>query len=284
MREEFREGMREGQLEDVVIAAMRGICATHNATFHSEAIDRTKQNAAKPEGQPYDVGVILKDCYMVGLEFKVLDGSLLSSWTPLQHDAYVALTNNEHLPLPLFYAYNTGAIDELSRLLKRREHDEVLQTAKISVPILLPDNRPHTHEHLTLSDWLAGMLTDSEGMARNGWLSIFIADAGMLQRFEVSCPNIIWLLVSKMSGLRQSWMLTHTELATGLKALGRIRRMQELQELVAGEAAREALVNAVKLVSAQLKIIGSLTQQQQDSADEMAQGPEEESGSTFSPG
>ena len=195
----------------------------------------------------------------------------------------MALTNNEHLPLPLFYAYNTSAIDELSRLLKRREHDEVLQNAKISVPKLLPDNKPHTHEHLTLSDWLAGMLTNPEGMTHNGWLAIFIADAEMLQRFEMSCPNVIWLLVSKSGGLRQSWALTHTELAGELEALGRIWRMQELQKLVAGEAAQKAIINAVKLVSTQLKIIHSLTQQQQDSAHEMTQKPEQEKGSTFNP-
>jgi hypothetical protein len=279
----MREIMREGQLEDVIIAAMRGICAAHNAAFHSEAIDRTRQNATNPDSQPYDIGVLLKDCYMVGLEVKVLDGDLLSSWTPLQHDAYVALSNNEHLPLPLFYTYNLGSISELSRLLKRHKHDGVLQNAKISVPILLPDSKPHTREHLTLSDWLAGMLTDPEGMARDGWLSIFIADAEMLQRFEMSCPNVIWLLVSKRGGLRQSWALTHTELASELEALGRVWRMQELQKLVAGEAAREAIIDAVKLVSTQLQIIDSLTQQQQDSADEMAHGSEEEKGSTFSP-
>jgi hypothetical protein len=220
---------------------------------------------------------------MVGLEVKVLDGGLLSSWMPLQHDAYVALSNNEHLPLPLFYTYNIGSIDELSRLLKRHEHDEVLQNAKISVPILLPNNKPHTHEHLTLSDWLAGMLTDPEGMAHNGWLSIFISDAEMLHRFETSCPNVIWLLVSKSGGARQSWAFTHTELAREIEALGGVWRMQELQKLVAGEAAREGFINAVKLVSTQLKIIDSLTQQQQASADEMAQEPEEEKGSTFNP-
>ncbi|ONC06109.1 hypothetical protein AQ910_05760 [Burkholderia pseudomallei] len=218
---------------------------------------------------------------MVGLEAKVMIDDVLPSWEAHQHDAYLALTNNNHLRLPIFYTYNTGDIAQLSRYLKLKCHEDVLQNANISTPAALPGRRPEKDEHLTLLAWLQGMLDCPGAMSDGGWTWVFISNTELLERFEEACPNLIWLFVSVKGNF--TWALTHKELQAEIQRMGRIWRMQKLQELVASSARVAAIREAVRQVNNHLEAIIASARQQQAIADEMHHFPDEDDDNNFSP-
>lgn len=265
--------MSEGHLQSIVVESMRDLCRRHGTTLRHEVTASRNQNAANESGKPYDVGILLSEYYLVGMEFKVLENGAFPSWDKEQHQAYLALTQNPRLKLPLFYAYNLHAVPTLNDFLTHYLYDSVLTGTKISQPENLPGKHPTSDNHPTIHEWLDGMLTNPEGLAGNGWSSIILAEDWVFEKFRNAFPSVIWLLVSANPKLRISWALTHDELLAEVTAMEHIWRSAELKKGADYSDLADAFHAAVHVISDYADAVVSNALRQHSSAAEMGDRP-----------
>lgn len=241
--------MKEAHLQGIVIESMRDVCKRYNTTLRHEVTSSSVQSPANEKGKPYDVGVLLRECYLVGLEFKVLENGALSSWDDVQHQAYLALTLNARLQLPLFYSYNVPSVPTLNEFLTHTMYDDVLTGTRISQPKNLPGKRPHWDEHPTILTWLTALLENPEGLAGNGWPFIVLSNNLVFEKFKGAFPSVIWLLVSSNPKFRVSWVLTHSELLQEISAMEQLWKRAELRHIDEKSDASQAFDDAVTVIA-----------------------------------
>lgn len=212
--------MNEATFQTVAMHAMKFVCCELNKKMSMYVTSSNEQSPVDGEGRPYDVGVLLDNAYLVGIEFKVYEEGCFRSWNKEQHETYVGLTNGRHIELPLYYAYNAIEGAKINRMYADDQFIPILEGSKISLPIDLPGARPSVQSHENIYNWLLDILHDSSKSEKNGWTTISVkngwdsSDEGRLVLLDIlqNFPDIIWLLVTAHNGLRVSWALTSKEM------------------------------------------------------------------------
>lgn len=265
--------MKEAHLQGIVVESMRDVCKRYNTTLRHETTSSRVQSPADEKGQPYDVGVLLRECYLVGLEFKVLENGALSRWDDVQHQAYLALTLNARLQLPLFYSYNASSVPTLNEFITQTMYDDVLMGTRISQPKNLPGKHPHWNEHPTVLAWITALLDNPEGLSANGWPFIVLSDNLVFEKFKSAFPSVIWLLVSLNPKLRVSWVLTHSELLQEISAMEQLWKRAELKAVDKESDISKAFEDAVTVIADYADYVAINSQEQISSEIDMDDRP-----------
>lgn len=270
--------MNEATLQQQVVEAMHNVCGAENHKMRIGMPASRSQNAADAKGQPYDVGVLFGECYLVGLEFKHLANGRFSSWDPDQHAAYVALTTNDALNLPLFYVYNAVGVEMLADFYTERLFVPLLEQTNIAAPETLQNAEPYLDDHDDVYQWLLSLLRNSGQAAVKGWPAALAIDDALLATFKKSFPDVIWLLISAQPGLRESWALTHTELLSLVEDMRHVWRSAHLRSAQSTAALSAAFVDAVKEIARRADATADDAQNQQENDESMDDRPQHKPG------
>jgi hypothetical protein len=231
--------MNEATFQAQTMHAMKFVCRELNKKMDMYVTSSNEQSPVDGEGRPYDVGVLLDNAYLVGIEFKICEDGRFPSWDKDQHETYIGLTGGQHIQLPLYYAYNAVQGAKIGRMYADDEFIPILENSNISLPKDLPGSRPDIMAHENVYNWLLAMLSDSSEVERNGWTAISLKNGwnsgdagqmaieGILQGF----PDIIWLLVTAYNGARISWALTGEEIEAHVATLRATWKQKKLREV-----------------------------------------------------
>lgn len=242
LNEQALHTMNEATFQTFAMHSMKFVCSELNKKMTMHVSSSNEQNPVDGTGRPYDVGVLLDDAHLVGIEFKICVDEKFPSWNKEQHETYVGLTGGSAMTLPLYYAYNVLDGTRLNELYQCDEFIPLLEGANASRPVDLPGQRPSMADHESMYDWLLAILSDPGTCGRNGWTSISMRNQwnpaqgtrmvleDMLQGF----PDIIWLLVTAHNGLRVSWALTSDEMREHVERLRATWRQRELRSVSSG--------------------------------------------------
>lgn len=212
--------MNEATFQTFALHSLKFVCSGLNKRLAMHVSSSNEQSPVDGTGRPYDVGLLLDNAHLVGIEFKICENKVFPSWNRGQHETYLGLTGGSSIALPLYYAYNAVTGRELSLLYDEDAFIPLLEQTNVSTPKELPGQRPSMHQHEDMYQWLLAILSDPVRCGRNGWTSISTQNQwesdpnkvllidDMLQGF----PDIIWLLFTAHQGLRVSWALSSSEL------------------------------------------------------------------------
>jgi len=244
--------MNEATFQAFATHSMKFVCSELNKKMTMHVSSSNEQSPVDGNGHPYDVGILLDDAHLVGIEFKICEAGRFPSWHKGQHETYVGLTSGSPMALPLYYAYNVLDGIQLNQLYNSDEFVPLLEGSNVSKPKDLPGPRPSMADHENMYDWLLTILSDPDRGGRNGWTTIStlnqwelakgktMALEDMLQGF----PDIIWLLVTAHNGLRVSWALTSNEMREHVERLRATWKQRNLRS-----------VNTVGLRQAYLELV-----------------------------
>lgn len=244
--------MNEATFQAFATHSMKFVCSELNKKMTMHVSSSNEQSPVDGNGHPYDVGILLDDAHLVGIEFKICEDGRFPSWRREQHEAYVGLTSGSPMALPLYYAYNVLDGIQLNRLYNSDEFVPLLEGSNVSRPKDLPGSRPSMADHKNMYDWLLTILSDPDRCGRNGWTTISTLNQWDLARGKTMVledmlqgfPDIIWLLVTAHNGLRVSWALTSNEMREHVETLRSTWKQRDLRS-----------VNTVGLRQAYLELV-----------------------------
>ncbi|WP_298400725.1 hypothetical protein [Janthinobacterium sp.] len=273
--------MNEATFQAFATHSMKFVCSELNKKMRLYVPSSNQQSPVDGDGYPYDVGVLLDNAYLVGIEFKVCDGGRFPSWRKDQHDTYVGLTGGAHIELPLYYAYNALDGTQLDKLYEDDQFVPLLEGTNVSTPKDLPGQPPAIEAHENMYDWLIAILSDPGRCERNGWTTISTQNAWdpksgkstILEDVLQGFPDIIWLLVTVHNGLRVSWALTSTEMREHVENLRAIWRQKELRTVSTANT-KQAYLALMEENSNYIRSVWADLKNQQANADDMGDKPD----------
>lgn len=245
--------MNEATFQAFATHSMKFVCSELNKKMTMHVSSSNEQSPVDGNGHPYDVGVLLNDAHLVGIEFKICEEGIFPSWHKGQHDTYVGLTAGSPMALPLYYAYNVLGGMQLNQLYNSDEFIPLLEGTNVSKPDDLPGPRPSMADHENMYDWLLAILSDPGRCRRNGWTTISMQNEWDLAKGETMTletmlqgfPDIIWLLVTAHNGLRVSWALTSSEMREHVETLRATWKQRNLRAVKTSDL-REAYSELVE--------------------------------------
>jgi hypothetical protein len=273
--------MNEATFQAFATHSMKFVCSELNKKMTMHVSSSNEQSPVDGDGRPYDVGVLLDDAHLVGIEFKICEDGSFPSWHKGQHETYVGLTSGSPMMLPLYYSYNVLDGKQLNWLYNSDEFIPLLEGANVSKPMDLPGPRPSMANHENMYDWLVAILSDPVRCGRNGWTTIStlnewdlaagktMALEDMLQGF----PDIIWLLVTAHNGLRISWALTSSEMREHVETLRETWKQKNLRSVKTIDL-RQAYLKLVEENSNYIRSVWANVVSQRSSENDMDDKPD----------
>lgn len=273
--------MNEATFQGLTTHAMKFVCSELNKKMSMHVSSSNQQSPVDGDGHPYDVGVLLDNAHLIGIEFKICKDGRFPSWNRGQHETYLGLTGGAKISLPLYYAYNTldGAL--LNRMYTDDQFIPLLEGANVATPRALPGSKPAIADHANMYDWLLAILSDPSRCGRNQWTTIsnrnqwdsaagdVMALEDMLQGF----PDIIWLLLTAHNGLRVSWALTSGEMKQNVETLRASWKQRDLRS-VATEGIKQAYLELIEENSAYMRSVSAEVINQHFNASDMDDKPD----------
>jgi hypothetical protein len=264
--------MNEATFQAFVTQAIKSVCDQRQKKMTWRVPSSNMQSPVKSTGEPYDVGILLDNTFLVGLEFKVLQGGVLCSWNADQHQAYLSLTIDTGLSLPLYYAYNAEDSTNFTKLLNDSKYQVILESSRISTPVALPGEYPEVDSHYHMHRWLTALLEERGALGGSDWLPIFIEDSFVLEKFLSGFPDVIWLLVTAHHGVRVSWALSGLELASHIDNLRNTWDAQRFRDLT-GTIRKGAIESTIAIIDSYLLALEEDQAQQHENSDDMEDRP-----------